>query len=357
MKVGRLRDPGGGFTLVELLVVIAIIGVLVGLLLPAVQAAREAARRMSCSNNVKQIGLAFHLYHDANKKFPFGTRRAGSGRLNLAQGNAPYGPSFYVALMPFMEQSAIYNQWPWGSDDGYANSPNHDYLRNAPLNLSNKKIPPYVRCPSSPIDDFNTGFAGNQYLPSYVGIQGAVVDQPPQFVEARTRRCCSCCPAQANNAQVANGFVSAGGMLLHHENASIASCTDGTSNTMILGECSHWGIDNVGGGNVHIDGGWPHGWAMGSGQGTTVTGAGANATLERFYNLTSIRYPIGTRTYGLPGVSINHGANNPLVSAHTGGIMAGWTDGSVRFLGNSTDLIVLKLFATRDDGNVVTVEP
>ncbi len=346
-----------GFTLVELLVVIAIIGVLVGLLLPAVQAAREAARRMSCSNNVKQICLAFHLYHDANKKFPFGTRRAGVGFLNLATGNAPYGPSFYVPLMPFMEQSAIFDRWPWGGDDGYANSPNHNYLRGTPLNLSNQKIPPFVRCPSSPIEDFNSAFAGNQYLPSYVGIQGAVVDQPPQFTEARTRRCCSCCPAQANNPQVTNGFVSAGGMLLHNENSSIAMCTDGTSNTMIIGECSDFAIDNINGGKVHIDGGWPHGWAMGSGQANTVTAAGATATLERFYNLTSIRYPIGTRTYGLPGVSINHGANNPLISAHPGGIMAGWTDGSVRFLGNTTDLIVLKLFATRDDGKVVTVEP
>ena len=66
--------------------------------------------------------------------------------------------------------------------------------------------------------------------------------------------------------------------------------------------------------------------------------------MERFYNLTSIRYPIGTRTYGLPGVSINHGANNPLVSAHPNGIMSGWVDGSVRFLTNNTDLVALKMF-------------
>lgn len=344
-----------GFTLVELLVVIAIIGILVGLLLPAVQAAREAARRMSCSNNVKQIALALHLYHDSYNKFPFGSRRAGRGIQNLGQGNSPYGPTFWVVMMPYVEQSAIFNRWPWGSDDGYANSPNHDYLRNAPLNLSNLKVPPFVRCPSSPLDEFNTGFAGNQYLPSYVGIQGAVVDQLPQFSETRVRRCCSCCPAQANNAQVANGFASAGGMLLANEHTSLASCTDGTSNTMIIGECSDWAVD-VTGAKVHIDGGWPHGWAMGTGQSGAIASTGANANMERFYNLTSIRYPIGTKTYGLPGVSINHGANNPLVSAHTGGIQAGWSDGSVHFLGNSTDLIVLKRFATRDDGQVVSLD-
>jgi prepilin-type N-terminal cleavage/methylation domain-containing protein len=350
------RSLSAGFTLVELLVVIAIIGVLVALLLPAVQAARESARRMSCSNNVKQLCLALNLYHDANGKFPYGTRRAGQGPLNLAQGNAPYGPSFYVGLMPFAEQSAIFNAWPWGGDDGYANSPNHDYLRNAPLNLSNKKIPAYVRCPSSPIDKFNGAFAGNQYLPSYVGIQGAVVDQLPRFAENRVRPCCSCCPAQANNPQVANGFASAGGMLLHNENTRIATCTDGTSNTLILGECSQYAIDNVTGTKVHIDGGWPHGWAMGSGQANTIETTGTSALMERFYNLTSIRYPIGTQTYGLPGVSINHGANNPLVSAHPSGVITGWTDGSVRFLTSNTDLVTLKLLATRDDGAAVTLD-
>jgi len=87
------------FTLVELLVVIAIIGVLVSLLLPAVQAAREAARRMQCTNNLKQIGLALHTYHDANKAFPAGS--AGFGEL-------PNWLSFHVTLLPYTEQSSLY---------------------------------------------------------------------------------------------------------------------------------------------------------------------------------------------------------------------------------------------------------
>ncbi len=95
-----------GITLVELLVVIAIIGILVGLLLPAVQAAREAARRMSCSNNLKQFGLALLNYESAHKSFPYGTNP------HILPGwRTQYGKgSHLVKLLPFIEQTGLYNQ-------------------------------------------------------------------------------------------------------------------------------------------------------------------------------------------------------------------------------------------------------
>lgn len=96
------KTKSRGFTLVELLVVIAIIGILVGLLLPAVQAAREAARRMQCSNNFKQLGLALHNYHDAYNKFP---PRIGGDAFGIN-----YSPSGLSRLLPYIEQTALYNQ-------------------------------------------------------------------------------------------------------------------------------------------------------------------------------------------------------------------------------------------------------
>ena len=105
-----------GFTLVELLVVIAIIGILVALLLPAVQAAREAARRMSCGNNLKQLALSLHNYHDVHKSFPFGIRASTDGSGASQNG---WGPSWYVGTLPFCEQQPMYDAFAWGRDDGW----------------------------------------------------------------------------------------------------------------------------------------------------------------------------------------------------------------------------------------------
>lgn len=136
-----------GFTLVELLVSIAIIGILVGLLLPAIQAAREAARRMSCSNNLKQIGLAIHGFHDANKSLP--------PQATYTVGSTFSGYSVHARILPYIEQSSIHDMVDFKL--GYAAQPN----------ICKLKIPLY-RCPSDGRDETRMD-GGVEFYPTNYG--------------------------------------------------------------------------------------------------------------------------------------------------------------------------------------------
>src|SRR4029079_14851446 len=171
-----------GFTLVELLVVIAIIGVLVALLLPAVQAAREAARRMQCSHHLKQVGLALQNYHDTFQSLPFGARArfvvtSGSGCANSGQ-TAIYGPSWYVGILPFAEQKPLSDLL----EAAQVSNPNSltDFTNltgRFPFHANNQKIA-WMLCPSSPLPQTeilrnSSNPAFTCVVPSYAGISGA----------------------------------------------------------------------------------------------------------------------------------------------------------------------------------------
>ncbi len=317
-----------GFTLVELLVVIAIIGILVALLLPAVQAAREAARRMDCTNRLKQWALAMHNHHDTYKMFPKGGTQSPKGG---------YGHSFWVLLLPYIEQQSLYDQFDqkgdYSSHTGLIYSGTNQY--NGTL-LAGKHLEALF-CPSSPLNrqvlvGSISGQSQGVLSTTYVGILGAV--------DHRTRLD----RGGESNAHAGKGIISRGGVLLSHENKRMADITDGSSNTLVVGEQSDFCRNNAGA-RLDCRSDFGHCFSMGPG------GAGEN----RHWNLTSVRYAINHKTWESPGVGDQYyGQNRPLQSAHPGGILGLLGDGSVRFISSTLPLQTLYNLANRDDGNVVS---
>jgi len=324
-----------GFTLVELLVVIAIIGLLVSLLLAAVQQAREAARRMSCQNNLKQIGLALHNYHDTHSSFPYGA---------IGQ-NGTTGLCWMVGILPQIEQNNLFN-----AIDKI--SPNNGLVVIPPPFGSNngqvldKLVIDGFRCPSSPIPETQpNGPATEQMQASYVGISGAT-DHDSFTAARRVNTCCS---------PMNDGQISADGLLVPNTTTGFQDAIDGTSNTMMIGEASDYSFDSSN--NRHrTDGSYPNSWITGtSGNGIPPNFSspfGAMLPPPTVYNLTTIRYSPNSPA-GLAGMDDDHGPNNPLSSAHPGGIEVCFADGSVRFISETVNMITLKRLAVRDDGQVI----
>lgn len=205
------KRPTRGFTLVELLVVIAIIGVLVGLLLPAVQAAREAARRMQCSNNLKQLGLALHNYHDSHRSFP------AAGALPRGTNVAKYYPGIMVSLFPYIEQDARYDQIqdrlritsdPWSA-----------LFTGSPYNLTL----PALLCPSEPNGDSPSPHASNARINYMYNMGDGMLKLDAAWHHPN---------------YVSNPYVQAHNRGPFHMDSwkKFASIVDGTSNTLAFSE-------------------------------------------------------------------------------------------------------------------------
>ena len=202
-----------GFTLIELLVVIAIIGVLIALLLPAVQAAREAARRSQCVNNLKQIGIALHNYHDQVGAFPMG---AGSGwqRANVLMAKQCW--SIHAAILPQLEQMPIYNaiNFDWGIAD---NNSFEAYIFNH--TAYNAQIKAFI-CPSDPeatnVLNGSYGTANNNYY----GCIGTTTD----ILQGNSNSAPSLAKCQTT------------GLFAWQQSKTLATVRDGTSNTIAFAE-------------------------------------------------------------------------------------------------------------------------
>jgi len=327
-----------GFTLIELLVVIAIIAILVALLLPAVQQSREAARRSVCRNNLKQMGLALHSYHDACGRFPIGA--------GYQQG---IGLSWMVGLLPYLDQAALFNQFDSVSPNCGRYTPPVFGQTNAQLSAG-LKIGAFS-CPSSVLPKtWNNGGLQLQQA-SYVGISGAT--NLDGFPASRVQVCCL----------FRDGVLSADGILVPNQALSASSVNDGMSNTLVIGECSDYSYSADRQEN-RVDGSHPLAWYSGTGaSGSPPAYANPHPLLKSgpppdVYNLTSVNYPPNALfvagSSSNPGMNRNGGAPmNPLTAPHTGGVTTLLADGSVRFIGNTINLTTLKRLACRDDGEVV----
>jgi len=268
-----------GFTLIELLVVIAIIAILVALLLPAVQQAREAARRSTCKNNLKQIGLALHNYHDTHRVFPPGQiDPGGSGSGAGERGN---GFSWQTMILPMLEQSAIYDTFDF--NELVADPPNETAVDTG-------RLPAFI-CPSDErelTESFNGATCPET---SYFGSVGS-------FQRAHARM-------SATNRMESNGI------LLPRQIVKMGDVKDGTSNTIAVGEVS--GVIN---GDSRL---------YGSSNDNNPT------EWRRMMRTGLYRLNSGLQT------SDSNARNHGFSSEHDGGAQFLFTDGSVKFISENID--------------------
>ena len=303
-----MNERKRGFTLIELLVVIAIIAILIALLLPAVQQAREAARRSTCKNNMKQVGLALHNYHDVFTKFPTGSGNTGGAQSNYGLGNWKY------RVLPYMDQAVMFNTpsnitWRLSVAAPNANSTLWESFR----------VPAY-HCPSSPQEWTKvSGQCGSHpcwksETHDYVGIMGAHPDPAGRgYPNART-------------PLTSYGYLYNTGLLLGGECKAIRDCTDGTSNTIMVGEQSGNSRDAT-----KTD--YMSGWSCGHNCLDSVARINANRTTGDSCD-SSCNWPIRTGITVINGSpnpigSVSYGttdthANIPLKSYHVGGPIFYW---------------------------------
>lgn len=305
--MSRLRR---GFTLIELLVVIAIIAVLIALLLPAVQQAREAARRTQCKNILKQWGLALHNYHDTVTRFPYGSM----GLANSAAAPAN-NMSFHVLLLPYIDQAPLYNQFVF--IENYGSTTNVDL---------NRQSTPLHFCPSARLDDRNSNVTTHVTI-HYYGVAGAKGDLPAPL--SGTYR-----GEYPTSPTATFGGIATNGMLTRNAAKRVADCTDGLSNTLLMGEISSEK-------DPALTTSWRP-WVQGTNNDTVSAATYSHKNVAK--QISKYSGYSGTST------TIDHFNNVAFCSPHTGGAHFLLGDGSVRFLSENIDFATYLAAASASDG-------
>jgi prepilin-type N-terminal cleavage/methylation domain-containing protein/prepilin-type processing-associated H-X9-DG protein len=333
------RTTRRGFTLIELLVVITIISVLAALLLPAVQRARDAARRTQCRNNLHQVGVALHNYHEALGAFPIGANHSFTHGMSY---NQDLGQSFFVSLLPFVEQGNLYKSLDQNAPGGVGNTANPLNTNGSQFDGVSLKV---FACPSSDMRQLTTTQVNSPrgvIMPNYVGIAGAstMAKNLNPLAEATY-----------------NGIMASSGVLIPNASVKISEITDGTTNTMMVAEQSAFSRTKSGSKVDLRSSNSSGGWVGTTGRGVPGDGTWF-CTHYQSWNITTLRYPINYRdatsiTSGGGGLSPLDGSNRPIQSAHDGGAHILLADGSVRFVQENIDYTTLTNLANRNDGEAV----
>jgi prepilin-type N-terminal cleavage/methylation domain-containing protein/prepilin-type processing-associated H-X9-DG protein len=299
------------FTLIELLVVIAIIAILIGLLLPAVQKVREAAARMQCQNNLKQLGIAVHSYHDALGRFPFNGDPVTNSGCCYAVGARQW--SWMARILPYIEQENRFRQL------GLANSPEASF--DQVLTLLGEPMIRTFKCPSDETPDIRTNLANfpggtPAGVTSYKGVAGGNWAWGSfQFSD----------PLMGNN-----GLDNGNGIFWRRDvirRLKMEQILDGTSNTLMIGE-------DIGRLNIH------NGWMYSNGS-TGTCAIPLNNALQA-----------GQPGFNNPG---DWGNVYSFRSRHTGGANFAMADGGVRFVPQTIDIVLYRNLASHSGGEVVNL--
>jgi prepilin-type N-terminal cleavage/methylation domain-containing protein/prepilin-type processing-associated H-X9-DG protein len=333
-----------GFTLVELLVVIAIIGILVALLLPAVQAAREAARRTQCTNNIKQLALACHNYHDTHKAFPINY-----GQWNIRAPHDGMSTSWMVSVLPFVEQQPLYDSVDFNF--GVRNDPRNAAQGAGTAGPSNEwvahQIIPSFLCPSDANDgkmDLDRANYRNPRADRMWGVNNykGCAGSNWQWGNFRVNNAGD--PAQApfvstpygntgNGLDRGNGILHRGNTDPSAGNHKIAKVRDGTANTFLIGEaipewCTHtwWWWYN-----------------------------GVTATCAVPLNVPAQCKNTGNRAQDLMDCRGDWPNNYSFMSRHPGGANFGLADGSTQFISETIDIRTYRALGSMMDGVSVSI--